>query len=121
MKRTVTSSLLSLLLNQLKMDIYVQRMWKKMKLNLLFKAGSRFLSSRDVSYAIEPLLMELRKERFRNVVNNWTYSVCSVVEGLLDVGNVSVVFFSADALGFHSAQVVSLDNNKRCLTQSELN
>ncbi|KAK1432898.1 hypothetical protein QVD17_09801 [Tagetes erecta] len=78
-----------------------------------FKAGSRFLSSREVLDAVEPSLMELRKERFRNVVNNRTYSVCLVVEGLSDAGNVSAVFRSADALGFQSVHVVSLDSSKR--------
>lgn len=85
-----------------------------------FKAGSRFLSSREVLDAVEPSLMELRKERFRNVVNNRTYSVCLVVEGLSDAGNVSAVFRSADALGFQSVHVVSLDSSKRCLIQSEV-
>ncbi|KAK9067199.1 hypothetical protein SSX86_014524 [Deinandra increscens subsp. villosa] len=78
-----------------------------------FKTGNTFLSSREVLDAVEPSLMELRKERFRNVVNNRTYSVCLVVEGLSDAGNVSAVFRSADALGFQSVHVVSSDSNKR--------
>ncbi|KAM0006920.1 putative tRNA (guanosine(18)-2'-O)-methyltransferase [Helianthus debilis subsp. tardiflorus] len=78
-----------------------------------FKTGSSFLSSREVLDAVEPSLMELRKERFRNVVNNRTYSVCLVVEGLSDAGNVSAAFRSADALGFQSVHVVALDSRKR--------
>ncbi|KAI7736941.1 hypothetical protein M8C21_019204, partial [Ambrosia artemisiifolia] len=78
-----------------------------------FKTGDTFLTSREVLDAVEPSLMELRKERFRNVVNNRTYSVCLVVEGLSDAGNVSAVFRSADALGFQSVHVVSLDSRKR--------
>ncbi|KAI7749823.1 hypothetical protein M8C21_011777 [Ambrosia artemisiifolia] len=78
-----------------------------------FKTGDTFLTSREVLDAVEPSLMELRKERFRNVVNNRTYSVCLVVEGLSDAGNVSAVFRSADALGFQSVHVVALDSRKR--------
>ncbi|XP_024978752.1 uncharacterized protein LOC112515986 isoform X2 [Cynara cardunculus var. scolymus] len=78
-----------------------------------FKAGNTFLSSREVLDAVDPSLMDLRKERFMNVVNNRTYSVCLVVEGLSDAGNVSAVFRSADALGFQSVHVVSLDSRKR--------
>ncbi|XP_076944363.1 uncharacterized protein LOC143614973 [Bidens hawaiensis] len=78
-----------------------------------FKTGDTFLSSREVLDAVESSLMELRKERFRNVVNNRTYNVCLVVEGLSDAGNVSAVFRSADALGFQSVHVISLDCSKR--------
>lgn len=78
-----------------------------------FKAGSEFLSSEEVLEAVDSSLMDLRKERFRNVVENRTYSICLVVEGLSDAGNVSAVFRSADALGFQSVHVVSLDSNKR--------
>ncbi|XP_023745692.2 uncharacterized protein LOC111893832 isoform X2 [Lactuca sativa] len=78
-----------------------------------FKTGNTYLSSGEVLDAVDPSLMELRKERFMNVVNNRTYSVCMVVEGLSDPGNVSAVFRSADALGFQSVHVVSLDSRKR--------
>lgn len=78
-----------------------------------FKTGSTYLSSREVLDAVDDSLMDLRKERFRNVVNNRTYSVCLVVEGLSDAGNVSAVFRSADALGFQSVHVVSSDSSKR--------
>ncbi|KAL4582026.1 hypothetical protein LXL04_006563 [Taraxacum kok-saghyz] len=78
-----------------------------------FKSGTTFLSSQEVLEAVDPSLMELRKDRFINVVNNRTYSVCMVVEGLSDPGNVSAVFRSADALGFQSVHVVSLDSRKR--------
>ncbi|GKB57374.1 tRNA/rRNA methyltransferase, SpoU type, alpha/beta knot methyltransferase [Tanacetum coccineum] len=79
-----------------------------------FKAGSEFLSSEEVLEAVDSSLMDLRKERFTKVVENRTYSVCLVVEGLSDAGNVSAVFRSADALGTQSVHVVSLDSNKRC-------
>lgn len=80
-----------------------------------FKCGDEaYLSSGEVVEALEPHIMESRKERFRNVVTNRSYSVCLVVEGLSDFGNVSATFRSADALGFQSVHVVSCDSSKRC-------
>ncbi|KAM0923003.1 hypothetical protein ACQ4PT_005812 [Festuca glaucescens] len=42
-----------------------------------------------------------------------SYSVCLVVEGLSDFGNVSAAFRSADALGVQSVHVISCEANKR--------
>ncbi|KAK2987862.1 hypothetical protein RJ640_025629 [Escallonia rubra] len=81
-----------------------------------FRAGSAVLSSDEVLEALDPLISEVRKERFKNVVKNRSYSVCLVVEGLADLGNVSATFRSADALGFQSVHVVSCNSSKRCNT-----
>ncbi|KAI3417197.1 SpoU_methylase domain-containing protein [Psidium guajava] len=78
-----------------------------------FKCGASHLSSDEVLEALDPLIMDVRKERFRNAVRNRSYSVCLVVEGLCDFGNVSAAFRSADALGFQSVHVVSCDGSKR--------
>ncbi|KAL5582221.1 hypothetical protein UlMin_014663 [Ulmus minor] len=78
-----------------------------------FRCGNQYLSSGEVLEALDPHIMDLRKERFRNVVRNRSYSVCLVVEGLSDFGNVSATFRSADALGFQSVHVVSCDSSKR--------
>ncbi|XP_010258186.1 PREDICTED: uncharacterized protein LOC104598020 isoform X2 [Nelumbo nucifera] len=79
----------------------------------MFKTGSTFLTSREVLEAVDPYILDVRKERIRKVVKNRSYSVCLVVEGLTDFGNVSAVFRSADALGFQSVHVVSCDSSKR--------
>lgn len=79
-----------------------------------FNVGSMCLSSSEVLEAMDPYIMEARKERFRNAVKNRTYSVCLVVEGLSDFGNVSAAFRSADALGFQSVHVISCNSSKRC-------
>ena len=79
-----------------------------------FKVGSVVLSSGEVIEAMDPYILEARKERFRKVANNRSYAVCLVVEGLSDFGNVSAAFRSADALGFQSVHVVSCDSSKRC-------
>lgn len=81
-----------------------------------FKCGSGvYLTSGEVLEAVGPYIMEERKERFRSAVKNRSYSVCLVVEGLSDFGNVSATFRSADALGFQSVHVVSCDSSKRCI------
>ncbi|XP_058070187.1 uncharacterized protein LOC131219194 [Magnolia sinica] len=79
----------------------------------MFRSGNTWLTSGEVIDALDPYIMDVRKERIRTVVENRTYSVCLVVEGLVDFGNVSAVFRSADALGFQSVHVVSCDSTKR--------
>ncbi|KAL1322760.1 hypothetical protein HN51_067753 [Arachis hypogaea] len=71
------------------------------------------ISSGEIIDAVSPVMSEERRERFKNVVQNRSYSVCLVVEGLCDFGNVSAAFRSADALGVQSVHVVSCDANKR--------
>ncbi|XP_068303827.1 uncharacterized protein [Pyrus communis] len=71
-----------------------------------------FLYSGEVLEAVDPYIMDVRKEKFRKVVKNRSYGVCLVVEGLGDFGNVSAAFWSADALGFQSVHVVSCDSKR---------
>ncbi|XP_061365962.1 uncharacterized protein LOC133309220 [Gastrolobium bilobum] len=79
-----------------------------------FRCGNGYvLSSGEIIEAVSPCISEVRKQRFRNVVRNRTYSVCLVVEGLSDLSNVSAAFRSADALGLQSVHVVSSGTNKR--------
>lgn len=92
------------------MDIHSKRWFPYLD---RFKCGSESLSSREVIEAVAPVLMEERKERLKRVVRNRSYSVCLVVEGLCDFGNVSATFRSADALGLQSVHVVSCDSSKR--------
>ncbi|MCE3052357.1 hypothetical protein HAX54_052388 [Datura stramonium] len=77
------------------------------------KAGSLYLSSSEILEALNSYIMDSRKERFRHAVKNRTYSVCLVVEGLSDFGNVSATFRSADALGIQSVHVVACDSSKK--------
>ncbi|XP_047154148.1 tRNA (guanosine(18)-2'-O)-methyltransferase [Vigna umbellata] len=71
------------------------------------------LTSAEVVEVLAPCISEDRWRRFGSVVRNRSYSVCLVVEGLCDFGNVSAAFRSADALGVQSVHVVSCDTNKR--------
>ncbi|PIA39490.1 hypothetical protein AQUCO_02600143v1 [Aquilegia coerulea] len=79
----------------------------------MFKAGYSCLTSNEILEAVNPLILDVRKERMKKVVQNRSYSVCLVVEGLTDYGNVSATCRSADALGFQSIHVVSCDSSKR--------
>lgn len=80
-----------------------------------FRSGDDcVLNSSEVIEAVAPCISDTRKIRFENAVRNRSYSVCLVVEGLRDFGNVSAAFRSADALGVQSVHVVSSDANKRC-------
>jgi tRNA G18 (ribose-2'-O)-methylase SpoU len=83
-------------------------------------AGGVELTSREVLEVLEPHIMEARRERIRRAVENRSYSVCLVVEGLSDFGNVSAAFRSADALGVQSVHVISCDNNKRCRGETKM-
>ncbi|KAJ1423491.1 Guanylate-binding protein, N-terminal [Sesbania bispinosa] len=79
-----------------------------------FRCGNGcVLTSANIIEAVAPCISESRKQRFGNAVRNRSYSVCLVVEGLCDFGNVSAAFRSADALGVQSVHVVSSDANKR--------
>ena len=80
----------------------------------LFRSGMASLRSEEIIEALDSYIMEARKERIRRAVENRSYSVCLVVEGLTDYGNVSAAFRSADALGIQSVHVISSDNRKRC-------
>ncbi|KAF5181001.1 tRNA (guanosine(18)-2'-O)-methyltransferase [Thalictrum thalictroides] len=79
----------------------------------MFEAGYSSLTSSEILKAVDPLILDVRKEKMKNVVQNRSYSVCLVVEGLTDYGNVSATCRSADALGFQSIHVVSCDKSKR--------
>ncbi|KAJ4815397.1 tRNA (Guanosine(18)-2'-O)-methyltransferase [Rhynchospora pubera] len=79
----------------------------------LFRSGEIEVSSKEIIDVLDPYIMEARKERIQRAVSNRTYSLCLVVEGLTDFGNVSAAFRSADALGVQSVHVISCDSSKR--------
>lgn len=74
------------------------------------------LTSSEVLSMLSPFLVDGRKQRIEEVVAHRTYSVSIVVEGLLDLGNISAVFRSADALGFQSVHVISNETKKRLVS-----
>ncbi|XP_068656275.1 uncharacterized protein [Aristolochia californica] len=78
-----------------------------------FKSGDASLTSSQILEALDTFMKTERKEKIRKVVENRSYGISLVVEGLADFGNVSAAFRSADALGFQSVHVISCDSSKR--------
>lgn len=78
-----------------------------------FRCGAEDLSSEEVLEAVGTIMSDERKQRLKKVIMHRSYSLCLVVEGLSDFGNVSATFRSADALGVQSVHVVSCDSSKR--------
>lgn len=71
------------------------------------EVAGRSLSAADVVRLLEPFLTEPRRDRIGAVVAGRTYQVVPVVEGLANVGNVSAVMRSAEALGYQGFHVVT--------------
>lgn len=69
-------------------------------------AGERLSPARVVEL-LRPHMKERRLARLREVVAARTYAVVPVVEGLVNVGNVSAVMRSAEALGCQRFHVVT--------------
>ncbi len=71
-----------------------------------FEVGGRAFTAAEIIAALAPMLLEERRRRIDAVVAERTYSVVPVLEGLYDLGNVSAVLRSAEALGFQSVHIV---------------
>ena len=78
-----------------------------------YQARTGSVSSREIVELIDPHIMEPRKERMQKVVAGRSFSICLVIEGLTDYGNVSAAFRSADALGIQSVHVISNVKSRR--------
>ena len=67
----------------------------------------RPLDAAWVIATLEPYLTEARRARIEDVLDGRTYTVATVVEGLINTGNVSAVMRSAEALGFQPFHVIT--------------
>ena len=67
----------------------------------------RPLDSAWVTDVLAPYLTDARRERIERVLAGRTSTVATVVEGLVNTGNVSAVMRSAEALGFQAFHVVT--------------
>ncbi|MGI9175510.1 MAG: TrmH family RNA methyltransferase [Rhodothermales bacterium] len=67
----------------------------------------RPLDAAWVISVLEPYLTEARRVRTEEVLDGRTYTVATVVEGLINTGNVSAVMRSAEALGFQPFHVIT--------------
>lgn len=64
------------------------------------------LTPRQVIEQLTPFLTPARMERLNTVIAQRTATVVTVIEGLINLGNVSAVMRSAEALGFHQVHVI---------------
>ncbi|HDP35259.1 MAG TPA: hypothetical protein ENN29_09145 [Candidatus Hydrogenedentes bacterium] len=71
-----------------------------------FEFGGRAFTAAEIIAALAPVLLEERRRRIDAVIAERTYSVAPVLEGLYDLGNVSAVLRSAEALGFQAVHIV---------------
>jgi len=69
----------------------------------------RRMSPEEVIRILEPVLTTERKDRIERVLNGRTRAIATVVEGVLNTGNVSAVMRTAEALGFQNFHVVTND------------
>lgn len=72
-----------------------------------FTVGDHRLSPAAVAERLAPYLTEARRARIEEVLRARTYTVATVVEGLINTGNVSAVMRSAEALGYQAFHVVT--------------
>lgn len=71
-----------------------------------FSLADRTWSPEEIIRHLDPFVTERRRERIREVVDERTRTVVPVVEGLYNMGNVSAVLRSAEALGYQSLHVI---------------
>ena len=72
----------------------------------LIRVRGREFGAEDVVNFLSPFVSDERKERIEQVIAERTYTVTPVVDGVHDMGNVSAVMRSAEALGYQSVHVV---------------
>lgn len=71
-----------------------------------FSLADRTWSPDEIIRHLDPFVTDRRRERIREVVGERTRTVVPVVEGLYNMGNVSAVLRSAEALGYQSLHVI---------------
>lgn len=74
-----------------------------------FTFGDRTYTPAEIIEHLAPLMTEKRLARINQVLSGRTYTVTTVVEGLINTGNVNAVMRSAEALGFQSFHVIEAD------------
>jgi tRNA (guanosine-2'-O-)-methyltransferase len=67
-------------------------------------------TARHVIGVLGEILSADRRERIARVVNGRTRTITTVVEGIVNTGNVSAVMRTAEALGFQDFHVIKGDN-----------
>lgn len=74
-----------------------------------FVFGGRRYEPREIIDTLTDFLTPERRDRIEAVLAERTYRFATVVEGIVNVGNVSAVMRSAEALGFQPFHVITGD------------
>lgn len=85
-----------------------------------FQFGERRLDADEVVALLRPHLTERRIDRIEEVLDERTYNLAVVVDGMVDSGNVSAVMRTADAFGtqaFHAIDTASSYKHSRRTSQ----
>ena len=72
-----------------------------------FVVGGRRVSPQTVTDVLRPLLTDARRQRIEQILDGRTYTVATVLDGLVNSGNVSAVMRSAEGLGFAPVHIVT--------------
>ncbi len=72
-----------------------------------FLFGGRRLAPEEIVEELTAYLTQERRDRIEEVIEQRTCRVATVVEGIVDMGNVSAVMRSAEALGFQPFHVIT--------------
>jgi tRNA (guanosine-2'-O-)-methyltransferase len=76
-----------------------------------FVIGDRPFTADQIVEILDPYLSRSRRTRIADVVESRTHSVATVVEGLVNLGNVSAVMRTAEAFGFQRFHVIGRDQS----------
>lgn len=75
-----------------------------------FEYGEHVADPEEVTRILGPHLSERRRKEIERVLDNRTLNVAVVVDGMVDLGNVSAIMRSADAFGVQSVHAVDTSN-----------
>lgn len=78
---------------------------------LVLKDGSSVASS-DVVSKLQQFVEATRMERIRQVVAHRTFNVLPIVEGVYDMGNLSAICRSVDALGMGALHIINTSKHR---------
>jgi len=72
-----------------------------------FRMGDAVLSPDRVAEILAEQLSDERRQRIEDVLDGRTYDIATVVEGVINTGNVSAVMRTAEGLGFQPFHVIT--------------
>jgi tRNA (guanosine-2'-O-)-methyltransferase len=78
-----------------------------------FQVGKMNFEASEILDLLSEYLTEQRKEKMAQVIDDRTYHVTPVLDGVYDLGNVNAVMRTSEALGFQSLHVIQTESKFR--------